>query len=139
MGSPSATQNKEGDVPLWRSENGRVVLVGRRCKKCGKRSFSRTQYCDACRGDEFEAIDLGGSGKLYSFSEVHIAPPQFKTPYVIGYVDMADDIRVFGQVENCAADLKLDDPVEVVLGTVRLDNGEPVQSYKFRKQEKANV
>jgi len=43
-------------------------------------------------------------------------------------------VRVLGQVEHTAAELRPDEPVEVVLGVIRKsDSGQPVISYKFRK------
>ena len=71
---------------------------------------------------------------MYTFSEVHVAPKVFTTPYVIGYVDLPEDVRVLGQVDHTAAELRLDEPVEVVLGVIRTsESGQSVISYKFRK------
>ncbi|WP_337997271.1 Zn-ribbon domain-containing OB-fold protein [Oleispirillum naphthae] len=122
-----------GPVPTWRSEGDKVILVGRRCRSCGKVSFSGTRYCDVCWGESFEAVDIGSSGTLYSFSEIHVAPKAFKTPYVIGYVDMSEEVRVFAQVEGSAATLTPGATVEATVGPVRYDeNGDAVESYKFR-------
>ena len=119
----------------WVEEAGKVFLIGSRCPKCGKQTFPRRTVCDGCgTSGEQESVRLPNTGTLYSYSEIHVAPKVFTTPYVIGYVDMPGDVRVFGQVEHTAAELKPDEPVEVVLGVIRkLDSGQPVISYKFRK------
>jgi len=77
---------------------------------------------------------LSRTGTLYSYSEVHVAPRVFTTPYVVGYVDLPEGVRVFAQVEHRAAELAPGERVEVTLGTIRTsDSGRAVISYKFRK------
>jgi uncharacterized OB-fold protein len=119
----------------WVEEGGKVFLIGSRCPKCGKHTFPRRTVCDGCgTSGEQEPVRLSNTGSLYSFSEIHVAPKVFTTPYVIGYVDLPEDVRVFGQVEHPAAELRPDESVEMVLGVIRkLDSGQPVISYKFRK------
>ena len=119
----------------WVEDGGQVFLIGSRCPQCGKHAFPRRTFCDACGTSAgMEPVRLSNTGTLYSFSEVHIAPKMFATPYVIGYVDLPHDVRVLGQVEHPAADLKPGDAVTVVLGVIRKsDSGQPVISYKFRK------
>lgn len=131
--APSAEYYPAADC--WVEEAGKVFLIGSRCPKCGKQTFPRRTVCDACGTSAgLESVRLPRTGTLYSYSEIHVAPKVFTTPYVIGYVDLPGDVRVFGQVEHTAADLRPDEPVEVVLGVIRkLDNGQPVISYKFRK------
>jgi len=120
---------------LWRTaENGKTSLIGRRCDTCGKRSFSPTIYCDACLGESFSEADLGSCGVLYTFSEVHVAPKEFTTPYVVGYVDFDPDIRVFAQLEGEAASFAPGDSVEAVVGEIRRGgDGERILGYKFRR------
>ncbi len=119
----------------WVEEEGKVFLIGSRCPKCGKHTFPRRAICDACGASAgLESVRLSNTGTLYSFSEIHVAPKVFTTPYVIGYVDLPEDVRVLGQVEHRAVELRPDEPVEVVLGVIRKsDSGQPVISYKFRK------
>jgi uncharacterized OB-fold protein len=119
----------------WVEEDGRVHLVGSHCPECGKYAFPAANYCDKCGNSEgIESAKLSNVGKLYSFSEVHVAPKQLTTPYVLGYVDLPEDVRVLGQVVHSAAELQVDQPVETILGITRhLEDGRPVLSYKFRK------
>ncbi len=80
------------------------------------------------------ATALSPVGTLYSFSEIHIAPKGFATPYVVGYVDLPEGVRLFGQIEGRAAELRLGQPVAVTLGPVRTaESGGVVVSYKFRR------
>jgi benzoylsuccinyl-CoA thiolase BbsA subunit len=80
-----------------------------------------------------ERVRLARRGVLYSFAAVHVAPRGFDAPYVAGYVDLPDGVRVFAQIEAPAEVLRIDQPVEVVLGVVRHEpDGQPVLGYKFK-------
>ena len=124
-------------VDCWVEEAGQVFLIGSRCLRCHKHVFPRRTWCDSCDTEvEMAPARLSRTGTLYSFSEVHIAPRVFTTPYVVGYIDLPEGVRVFGQVEHPAAELVPGQPVEVTLGTIRRsDSGAAVVSYKFRKIE----
>ena len=120
----------------WEEANGEVRLIGMRCPVCGTRAFPAKDICHECGNEKgMESALLSPTGTLYSFAQVHAAPKGFPSPYVIGYVDLEDGVRLFGQVEHPAAELKVDEPVRVVLGQVRTNpDGIPVISYKFRKR-----
>ncbi len=130
---PSAEYYPSADC--WVEAGGRLFLIGSRCPTCGKHAFPRRAFCDACgTGEGLESVRLESTGALYSFSEVHVAPKVFSTPYVIGYVDLPANVRVLAQIEAPAADLRPGDAVTAVLGVIRRsDSGQPVISYKFRK------
>lgn len=120
----------------WDEANGEVRLIGMRCSVCGTRAFPAKDICHECGNEKgIEPAHLSSTGTLYSFAEVRAVPKGFPSPYVIGYVDLEDGVRLFGQVEHLAAELKVDEPVRVVLGQVRTSaEGVPVISYKFRKR-----
>ena len=121
----------------WEEDGGRVFLVGSRCRACEKSVFPQRAWCDACDdGGAMEPARLSPAGTLYSFSEIHVAPAVFPTPYVVGYIDLPEGVRVFAQIEHRGAELAIGDRLQVVLGTIRTTaEGEPVVSYKFRKSD----
>jgi uncharacterized OB-fold protein len=119
----------------WRMEGEQLHLQGMVCGRCETKAFPQREICSACGSDQVGPVELSAVGKLYSFSEVHVAPKGFAVPYVVAYVDLDDGVRLFGQVEGPAARLMLDQRMTVVLGTVRARNdGTPVVSYKFKGQ-----
>lgn len=59
-------------------------------------------------------LPLAETGTLYAFSTVHVAPAIWETPYVIGYVDLPEGVRVFGKVDG-SVPLKPDMTVRVHL------------------------
>lgn len=121
--------------PGWQRNGDRIELVARRCMTCGKTAMTAATYCDSCHENRFEAKAIGSEGRLYSFSEIHVAPRQFPTPYVVGYVDIGD-VRVFAQIEGTADSLETGKTVEAIVGPIRReDDGTVVESYKFRMKE----
>ena len=119
----------------WRMEDQQLHLHGMACGNCGTKAFPLREVCSACGSEEVGSVELSAAGKLYSFSEVHVAPKGFAVPFIVAYVDLDDGVRLFGQIEGPADKLSLDQRVSVVCGTIRVrDDGTPVVSYKFRGQ-----
>jgi len=118
----------------WEENGGLTPLVGMRFSACGTKAFPARGVCSHCCAQSgLEPVRLSARGTLYTYSEVHVAPKDFPTPYVIGFVDLEDGVRVFGQIEGPASALKPDQTVETTTGIVRVRaNGTPVISYKFR-------
>ena len=118
----------------WTDEGGAVRLHGSKCAHCGAVAFPPHPSCPACGAESGQdAVRLSPVGTLYTFSEIHIAPKGFATPYAVGYVDLPEGVRLFGQIEAKAAELKLGQQVAVTLGPVRADaSGRMVVSYKFK-------
>ena len=117
----------------WRETGGRLALVGMSCRKCGTQAFPAREVCSGCgRDDQLSEVELDSVGTLYTFSEVHVGPKGFPTPYVIGYVDLDMGVRVLGQVEGTAADLKVGERVCAHEGSIRKKgDGTDVISYRF--------
>lgn len=117
----------------WTVRDGTVRLHGTKCAHCGAVAFPDHRLCPACgaHSGQFK-VELSPTGVLYTFSEIHVAPKGFSTPYAVGYVDLPEGVRLFGQIEGRAADLKVGQKVAIILGTVRTDAGRPVISYKFK-------
>ncbi|MGI8559403.1 MAG: Zn-ribbon domain-containing OB-fold protein [Solirubrobacteraceae bacterium] len=110
-------------------------LIAGRCRNCGKVAFPRKSVCDRCAGvAEPDPTPLSLTGVLYSFSEVHVAPPGFPVPYAIGYVDFPEDVRVLAQIQGMAAELSVGDRMDVTVGVIRELPDEAICSYRFRKR-----
>jgi uncharacterized OB-fold protein len=119
----------------WRADGDRLHLTGMSCTACGTKAFPAREVCSACGSDDVVPVELSASGKLYSYSEVHVAPKGFPVPYIVAYVDLDDGVRLFGQVEGPASQLSIDQNVMVVLGPIRSrSDGMQVMSYKFKGQ-----
>ena len=85
-------------------------------------------------GTEFEVVPLSRKGKLYSYADIYVGQPGLETPYVIGYIDLPENIRIFAMLEGETESFKCDEEVELTVGTIRMNrDGLPITSYKFMK------
>jgi len=118
----------------WTVDDGVMRLKGSRCIHCGNVAFPPHLQCPTCGEENGQAsVALSGVGTLYTFSEIHVAPEGFAVPYAVGYVDVPEGVRLFGQIEARAADLKIGQRLAVALGTVRTRSGRAVIGCKFRE------
>ncbi|MDA8252098.1 MAG: OB-fold domain-containing protein [Rhodospirillales bacterium] len=109
-------------------------LKGYRCRKCGHLDFPRPSPCPHCWGEQFETVPLSRRGVLYSFSDIFVGQAGMKVPYVFGYIDLPEDLRIFAQLDGGVGSFRCDDPVELTVGAIRSNrDGLPLISYKFRK------
>ncbi len=119
------------------TSDGSARLIGTRCGDCGALAFPPAQVCSECLSEDLGEIELSDRGSLYAFSLVHVAPKGWNTPYIAGYVDLPEGVRVFGHIVNAdAATLPMDSPVRLTtarLGTGR--DGTPVESYAFEPED----
>lgn len=116
------------------AEGTAPFLKGYCCKRCGQLDFPKLSLCPNCWGEEFDVVPLSRRGRLYSVSDIHIGQAGMQTPYVFGYVDLPEDLRIFAQMEGEPGSFKCDDEVELTVGTIRLNRqGLPIKSYKFCK------
>jgi benzoylsuccinyl-CoA thiolase BbsA subunit len=111
-------------------------LKGYKCKQCGQLDFPKLSPCPSCWGDEFDVVKLSRKGRLYSVTDIFIGQAAMKTPYIFGYIDLPEDIRVFAQLEGEPGNYCCDEEVELTTGTIRMNrDGLPITSYKFRKPD----
>jgi hypothetical protein len=113
------------------------VLLGNRCKRCGKTFFPKRTLCTTCYDHgEMEDLDLDRRGVIYASTVVHIdSPAGIKAPYAYGYVDLpANQLRVFALFTG--ADPTAFAPgqeVEMVLEPLGTDrDGNKIVAHKFR-------
>ncbi|MBC5635761.1 OB-fold domain-containing protein [Ornithinibacillus sp. BX22] len=69
-----------------------------KCKKCGYESITSKYYCPTCRSSEFEKVDVPNSGTVYSYTTIHIAPPEYVdlAPYQVVLVELTEKLKVTG-------------------------------------------
>jgi uncharacterized OB-fold protein len=75
-------------------------LRGGRCAECGALSFPKAQVCTECLSLDVQDAALSNEGVLYSYSRVHLAPKGWDLPYVLGYVDLPEGVRVLSHIDD---------------------------------------
>jgi uncharacterized protein len=66
-------------------------LVAPRCTRCGTFVLTPQPYCFNCQGQEFEWVDLPGTGTIYTYTVVrHPLSPALSevVPYVSGIIEL---------------------------------------------------
>lgn len=134
-------KEKEPDITFFHpdllempSDGSPPYLKGWRCKKCKQLDFPKLDTCPNCWETEYEMVPLSRKGTLYSFSDIYIGAPGLPTPYIIGYVDLPENLRIFAQLEGEVGTYKCGEAVEVTTGVIGTNlDGLPITSYKFKK------
>ncbi|MFG1266087.1 Zn-ribbon domain-containing OB-fold protein [Xanthobacter aminoxidans] len=114
------------------SETGAPHLKGGRCRACGALSFPKAAVCTECLSLDVETVRLPDEGRLYSYSIVHQAPKGWDVPYVLGYVDLPDGVRVLAHIDAPPASIAIDQKVRLSVGVVGAGpDGAPLSTYTF--------
>lgn len=111
-------------------------LKGWKCNQCSRLWFPRTKYCTnpECWSEDLESVPLSRTGTIYTCIDIYIGAPGFETPYVWGYVDLPDGIRVPTTFAGEVKSFEIGDEVEVIAAPIRKNNsGEDIISWKFKK------
>lgn len=114
--------------PFWDGcREGRFLVP--RCRSCGELRWPPGPMCPACQAQETEWLPASGQGKIYSWVVVTHPVAEVlvdQVPYVVGLIELAEGVRVVGNVEGCdPATVVPDMPVEIFfedVGGLRLPN-----------------
>ena len=101
------------DAAVERAADGSYWLVG--CRSgLGQVFFPPLDVCPDTFEPPVERVKLSRVGTLYAYSTVHIGPKGFRTPYIIGYVDLPEGVRIFTHIPvEVAVDLAPDMPMSL--------------------------
>ena len=122
-------------IKLPDSPSATTHLIGSKCSSCNEVFFPKRAICPNClKEDDLEDVSLSNKGKLYTYCVVKAAPLGFEAPYVIGYVDLPEGLRIFSPLAECNEEnLKIDMDLEVVVDKIREDEaGQAVYGYRFK-------
>ncbi len=121
---------------LFRETEDGVFLVGQKCKDCGHIAYPRKRVCPECFSENLEDYLLSRRGILHTYCCTYLGVPHLEGPYVNGYVDLPEKIRLFALITGCdpeGKDLEFDMPVEMVTDVLMQDeDGEDLYTFKFQ-------
>ena len=77
-------------------------LMAAKCNKCGAVLLPPKPMCTSCLSTNLEWSELEGSGKLVSYTVIHVAPEQFQSlaPYIVGIVEFEKGLRLPGIIRD---------------------------------------
>ena len=111
--------------------DGARLLAGR-CRNCGAISFPPADVCHKCWSHAIDVGEAGPEGTLYSYSVVHIGPRPWRTPYVLGYVDVTPELRVLSHIQaRDTRTIRIGSTLRLTLSDVPLDDGRSISTYVF--------
>ncbi len=114
------------------------VLVGSKCKECGKVFFPRKTVCTKCfRNDTMGVHPLAKKGEIVTYSISHMNHLGIPTPYAFGYVYLPDDhitiFTLFKDWDPPEKKLFIGQEVELCYDIFRVDPwGNPMIAYLYR-------
>lgn len=114
-------------------------LTGSRCTDCGHIVFPAANLCSQCLSEATEAFAFSGEGTIYTYTVLHTAARGWEAPYVLGYVDLPEGVRIFTHLTGAAPeDFRIGMPVTMI-ATAPVVNfeGMEVVSYKFKAEPHA--
>lgn len=123
---------REGYFHQATSPSDESCLLASRCQSCGQVFFPKRKHCLDCFGQDMEEVILSTTGKLYTFTIVHMPTEHYDPPYAIGWVEFPEEVRVFGQIKGWESrPLKIGMNMKVVIDTLWQEEEREVIGYKF--------
>ena len=117
-------------------------LIGSRCASCKTPYFPKVDHCrhPECESSNIEDAGFGPDGTIWSCAIQDYPPPapaKFDKPYkpyAMAVVDLADGLRVLGQIKtDDIRTVKPDQKVTLVIDTLCHDEaGNEITTWKFR-------
>ncbi len=110
----------------------RYRLEAAKCAGCGHVSSRPRLVCPACRGTQAHRRHPRPTGKVLTFTVIHVPPAEFKgqAPYVLAVVELADGVRVTCQVADVdPAAVKTGMPVRLEFRRIQEDGEAGVIAY----------
>ncbi|MEU4494852.1 bifunctional MaoC family dehydratase N-terminal/OB-fold nucleic acid binding domain-containing protein [Streptomyces sp. NPDC023998] len=90
-------------------------LLIQRCEGCGELRFPWLPGCNACGSAEWGTVEAHGQGTVYSYVVMHHPPfPAFDPPYAVGLIELAEGVRMVGNVVGVPNDkVRIGMPVQL--------------------------
>jgi uncharacterized OB-fold protein/predicted thioesterase len=94
---PRPVVNRD-NAGYWQGIRERGLLI-QRCTGCGALRLPWLPGCDGCGSADWDTVRAGGDGVVFSYVVMHHPPfPAFDPPYAVALVELAEGVRVLGNV-----------------------------------------
>jgi uncharacterized OB-fold protein/acyl dehydratase len=94
---PRPVVNRD-NAGFWEGVRRHTLLV-QRCTGCGTLRHPWLPGCTACGCPDWDTVEASGEGRVHSYVVVHHPPfPAFDPPYAVGLVELAEGVRMIGNV-----------------------------------------
>jgi uncharacterized OB-fold protein len=117
---PLPDVNDPVTAPFWAATaEGRLTVP--QCANCGYRFWPPEAVCPECLHREFDWVDVEPHGTVWSYATYRRAlDPAFADdiPYVVGLVELADGLKMYGIVQGDPAAVQIGRAVSAVFDEV---------------------
>ena len=120
---------------IWREIPQRYRYEANKCAQCGKVYFPPRTICSACKSREFSTYILSRTGKLLTYTVIHVPPSQFKdeAPYAMGIVELDGGGRINTQIVDIDFDkLKIGMKVRIEFRKIQSEGEAGVIGYGYK-------
>ncbi|MFI6278553.1 bifunctional MaoC family dehydratase N-terminal/OB-fold nucleic acid binding domain-containing protein [Streptomyces sp. NPDC050988] len=94
---PRPVVNRD-NAGFWEGVSRHRLLI-QRCDGCGTLRFPWLPGCNACGCPDWDTVEAGGDGTVYSYVVMHHPPfPAFDPPYAVGLIELAEGVRMISNV-----------------------------------------
>ncbi|MFE2426407.1 bifunctional MaoC family dehydratase N-terminal/OB-fold nucleic acid binding domain-containing protein [Streptomyces sp. NPDC059373] len=98
---PRPVVNRD-NAGYWEGVRDHRLLI-QRCTGCGALRLPWLPGCDACGSPGWDTVQAGGAGVVHSYVVMHHPPfPAFEPPYAVALVELAEGVRLLGNVVGVA-------------------------------------
>ena len=121
---------------LIREDAEGAVLIGRRCRSCGRILFPVGQFCPDCLCRELDEVPFGRTGTLFSYTTTYGPAAKLRWPFSVGYIDTPEGVRVFAPLRmEEGRPFAIGQAVTLEIAELWDENGEGVYGYQYRIAE----
>jgi len=108
-------------------------LMGARCRSCRAILVPPRALCPKCGSMDIRWTKLKGTGKLLTYSVVHVASPAFQSsvPYAVGIVQLTEGARLLGMIRTNLKDLRIGLNLKVAFEPRQSESWPPWARYCF--------
>ncbi|MER6411658.1 bifunctional MaoC family dehydratase N-terminal/OB-fold nucleic acid binding domain-containing protein [Streptomyces humidus] len=100
---PRPVVNRD-NAGFWAGVRDHRFLI-QRCAACRTLRFPWLPGCNACGSAEWDTVEAGGEGTVFSYVVMHHPPfPAFSPPYAVGLIELAEGVRVISDVVDVPYD-----------------------------------
>ncbi|QJT02682.1 hypothetical protein G9272_22235 [Streptomyces asoensis] len=123
---PRPVVNRD-NAGFWEGVRRHRLLV-QRCTACDTLRFPWLPGCNACGSAEWDTVEAGGEGTVFSYVVMHHPSfPAFSPPYAIGLIELAEGVRIISNVVDVPYDkVRIGMPVELEFRAYDDEDGELV-------------
>lgn len=113
----------------------RFRLEANQCKDGDHIFFPPRLVCPKSGKREFIPTKLKETGKILTFTVIHVGPDQFavQAPYVVGIVELDDGVRIMAQIVDCKPEeVEIDKQVQVVIRKIQEEGDHGLLCYGYK-------